>query len=124
MLVLDLPIPGRAAHPNSRSRSHWPKTRAVKKQRQAVAEAAKIASIEQLTGPPFWARVRVRAVFHTRTGRRQDADNLVAWLKSTFDGLEDAGIVANDRGLVCEPPEVKKTGRLAEWLELKVEPEP
>lgn len=31
--------------------------------------------------------------------RRQDADNLVASIKSGIDGIADAGIIANDSGL-------------------------
>jgi len=36
--------------------------------------------------------------------RHPDPDNIISSLKSAFDGLQDAGVVANDRGLWPERP--------------------
>lgn len=102
-LEIELPIPPLATRPNATG--HWTKlSSAVKKQR---ADAATVAAIV-LRGitPPRWKRATVQATFyrHHKNARRTDEDNLIAWLKASFDGLQDSGIVANDSGLTHLPP--------------------
>ena len=45
------------------------------------------------------------ARFFFKTRRRRDRDNLLASLKAAFDGLADAGLVADDSGLIHMPVE-------------------
>ncbi|MGC4002857.1 MAG: hypothetical protein QM811_06885 [Pirellulales bacterium] len=52
-----------------------------------------------------WSGAVVQAKF--RVAREQDRDNLLAWLKATFDGIELAGLVANDNTFTYEPVEVE-----------------
>jgi len=47
----------------------------------------------------------VTARFFFKTRRRRDRDNLLASLKAAFDGLADAGLVADDSGLIHMPVE-------------------
>jgi len=95
-IILELPLPPKALHPNSRP--HWrTKAEAVKRARRD----ARLVAGPQRPSAPF-ARATVQATFYV--ARRNDTDNLAAWLKSYLDGLQDGGIVANDRDLTVLPP--------------------
>lgn len=100
-VTIVLPLPRRALSPNVRT--HWrTKARAVKAYRMlAWAEA-----VEALKGKrPSWARARSRSRFFFVDSRKRDGDNFLASLKSAFDGITDAGAVADDSGIAHEPPE-------------------
>lgn len=59
---------------------------------------------------PFPGKVQVRTVVykHRRSAMQQsDGDNMLAWLKSSIDGIADAGIVANDRQFSYLPVEFR-----------------
>lgn len=101
-ISITIPIPPRAAHPNARA--HWRSKAAAKKKQR---EHAYIAALEALDAKPAprWELASIHATFYRGdTGRSSDLDNLLAWLKGTFDGLEDAGVVVSDRGLVPLAP--------------------
>lgn len=92
-----LPLPPRDLHPNARV--HWAaKARATKQARQTGYVAARVAW--GLSPPPCWPLARVTATFYFKTNRKQDRDNLIAWLKSYIDGLEDFGIIDDDTNLL------------------------
>jgi len=95
-LLLGLPPP--QLHPNFRSRSHWPKTNAIKKYRLEAFYAAKLAIGKGK--PPRWKRAETHVTFYFKVIRNRDEDNISATMKSVWDGLQDAGIVENDSGLV------------------------
>lgn len=95
-VVVTLPLPPQANYPNSRT--HWKAKMKPKKQQRTDAYYAALSR-----SPPKWNRATCQATFYLP--RRRDSDNLLAWLKSSFDGLEDAGIIANDRGLIHLPVE-------------------
>lgn len=100
MIRIEIPIPPKRCHPNSRGR-HWAsKARAMKDYRGLVRM---IASRER----PAWPleRAVIRATFHFGCKRRRDPDNLLASLKGAFDGLVDAGILADDHAVRHEPIE-------------------
>jgi len=103
---IDLPLPPDEVYPNARP--HWSaKSRATKKQRQAAAILARQATQFRCYGFP-WKAATVQATFYR--GRRIDTDNALASLKASFDGLADAGIIANDSGLT-HLPVVQVTGK-------------
>jgi crossover junction endodeoxyribonuclease RusA len=103
---IDLPLPPKETNPNARS--HWrPKAAATKRQRSAAAVLARQATQFACYGFP-WKAATVQATFYR--GRRIDADNALASLKASFDGLADAGIIANDSGLT-HLPVVQVTGK-------------
>src|SRR5687767_4924015 len=94
-IELELPIPPRATHPNART--HWgAKATATKRQRSDCSTMASI--ILRSRQAPRWAAASVLATFHVpgKSARTSDPDNLIAWLKATIDGLQDAGVFAND----------------------------
>lgn len=99
-LVITLPLPRKALSPNARG--HWSsKARAVKAYR-TLAWAESLAH----DPAPRWARATAQASFFFMDARSRDGDNLLASLKSAFDGLADAGIVANDSGITHLPPKL------------------
>lgn len=104
-ITITLPLPPAALKPNARV--HWAqKARAAKRYRR-TAEAA---TIEALNGiePPRWKMASVLIQAYFPTARHPDPDNAVASLKSAFDGLADAGLIENDRGLWPERPVIGK----------------
>lgn len=99
-ITITLPHPPSSLRPNGRS--HWRvKAQSVKDYRTL----AKVRAMEALgTARPMWAAAKVAITWESNTMRHPDPDNIVASLKAAFDGLQDAGVVANDRGLWPERP--------------------
>jgi Holliday junction resolvase RusA-like endonuclease len=72
--------------------------------------------------PRHWTpakRVTIQATLWHKTNRRRDGDNALASLKAAFDGLVDAGILADDSG-VTHLPVIFKTGTPKIELEVTV----
>ena len=98
MIRITLPLPDRILSPNARA--HWAtKSRAVKAAREVARWTTTIAGGACLMLTT--ARIDIRA-FHT-IKRRRDRDNLIASCKAYFDGLADAGLIANDSGFTLGP---------------------
>lgn len=95
-IAITIPIPNRVLSPNARA--HW---RVVAKAKAALRMEACCAARNALDAcyRPMWKSARVRVTWYTKTKRRPDEDNARSSLKAAFDGLEDAYIIANDRGL-------------------------
>lgn len=102
MVTVTIPIPPRSLSPNGRV--HWGAKRAATKKARLHGGLAAIMAMSALASigksAPRWlaATVSVRVVRRTKRGR-MDHDNLVASLKAYIDGVCDAGLLANDRGL-------------------------
>jgi crossover junction endodeoxyribonuclease RusA len=85
-LTLSWPAPG--LNPNSRL--HWSrKSRLVKTARQA-AWGATLEKFGALNRLPKGSRVYLDMVFCPPDRRRRDADNIIASLKASLDGISDA----------------------------------
>ena len=103
-LNITLPPPPRELSPNHTIGSRGArlgKAMKVKQYRQSACYHA--LSAMGRTTPPRWERATARAVFYCATKRRRDADNALGSLKAAFDGLRDAGVIADDSGLTHEP---------------------
>lgn len=70
-----------------------------------------------MQAPPLWAKARVRVTWRCTKRIHPDPDNIIACLKSAFDGLADAGVVVNDRGLWPERPIIETR---AAWPEVVI----
>jgi Holliday junction resolvase RusA-like endonuclease len=96
ILIIDIPHPPAALHPNARP--HWrTEYNAKKKYKHTVGL---IAIAEQGRAYPMLmkkARVNIKAIFNTN--RRRDKDNISASLKYAFDSLQHAKLIENDNGL-------------------------
>jgi crossover junction endodeoxyribonuclease RusA len=107
-ITITIPIPDKRLSPNARV--HWAaKGRLTRLSRSGAELVAKSA----LKGapPPKWAKCRANVTAYFRTKAHPDPDNLIARMKSVFDGFEDAGIVADDKGLWPERPIIGKDAK-------------
>jgi Holliday junction resolvase RusA-like endonuclease len=97
-VTVTISLPPKQMHPNARC--HWRaklKPKAI--QRQNAALAAGYAS------RVMFRSATIQATFHLgKRGKRHDSDNLIAWLKASIDGLQDAGVLADDSGVTWLPP--------------------
>lgn len=95
-MSIQLPIPPSCLNPNTAAH-YQAKARARAQQR---ADAGTYAS-GQFRGPgPKWDKVRIKLAWFAKDDNRiPDFDNAIASIKGVFDGLQDAGVVINDRGV-------------------------
>lgn len=107
-LTLNLSLPARGLHPNHRSRNHHATGALTKKRRYGVSVITStiIGNQKDWFRRPCWEKATARVTFYFSTNRRRDKDNLLAWLKSTFDGIADGGLIADDSGLTHLPVEI------------------
>lgn len=117
-LTIEMPLPPPSLRPNGRA--HWAaKGRCVREARGMT----KIRCLAALAGQdaPRWADAVVDTEARFPTARHWDPDNILAALKAHRDGIQDAGIVANDRALVPLPPTIV-TGSDRPGITLRIYP--
>lgn len=101
-VTLVLPLPSPYLHPNKTPRTrkgHIIRGKLVKDRRKLCAALAGAQGLDSLP----WPAATLQAHFLFETKRRRDTDNLLAWLKSTIDGIADAGIVEDDSQFTYPP---------------------
>jgi hypothetical protein len=79
------------------------KSAATKKYRRQAREAVEAEDIQSFP----WAYATTGATFYHQINRRRDEDNHQGMLKAVYDGIVDAGVVADDdsKHMRKEPPE-------------------
>ena len=101
MIVVVLDLPPKELNPNSRA--FWRVKRlAVKAYREHAKTESMVAAYRYSLYDPF-REVKIQASFYRRRNVPMDGDNALAMLKPAFDGLQDAGIIANDRQITHLP---------------------
>jgi crossover junction endodeoxyribonuclease RusA len=86
-VTFDLPFPAKVLWPNGRP-AHWAeKARAVKSARKAAWAAALAAGVKSL---PVGDGYAISVTVYPKTRNAIDADNAVASLKASLDGIADA----------------------------------
>lgn len=101
-ITITLPLPARELSPNARV--HWAKkAKITKAHRQAAGITAWAATGD--SEPPGWKKAKMQIKAYFKTARYPDPTNFMASLKAYEDGIADAGVVENDRGLWPERPE-------------------
>jgi Holliday junction resolvase RusA-like endonuclease len=98
-VTITIGIPHKALSPNARPH-FMARAGVVSRARRAAFIRGTIVTV---AGAPEWTNAISTVVWYTKTKRRPDADNALAMLKPTFDGLADAGVLANDRNLAHNP---------------------
>lgn len=98
--MIDLSWPAKPLWPNFRSRSHWPKTRAVKVARAEAFYATKAAKVGIAAGG---VPLTIQATFYPPDRRTRDYDNCGSCLKAHYDGIADA-LGINDSAFRPQPP--------------------
>jgi Holliday junction resolvase RusA-like endonuclease len=94
-LTLTIPLPPPALRNNARV--HWSdKAKAVKSYRLLTRFRATTAMGLKKLG---WKKATVQVTAYFPTARHLDPTNLIDALKSAFDGLQDAGVIEDDKCL-------------------------
>ncbi len=103
IISIAITLPHPPASLSSNTRAHWRKKSKATRQCRLLA---KLTALEALAGrpPPRWLKARVGVTWGAKGKRTPDPTNILASLKAYIDGLEDAGIVENDRGLWADRP--------------------
>lgn len=93
--TITIPVPGRLLSPNHHG--HWAAISRAKKQ---YREACRYLTLSAMgTDRPGWERATYTVEWYHHRKLFPDEDNASASLKAAFDGLQDAGLIANDKGL-------------------------
>lgn len=102
-ITIHLPIPPLAVRPNSRT--HW---RVKAKHTKACRALSNALCKEALAGrrSPMWGKAVMHVEARFKTWKSMDPGNLMASLKAYEDGIQDAGIVSNDKGLWADRPTI------------------
>jgi len=99
---ISMQLPPKALSPNARSHLF-----AYRRAYREYKEAAYLLALAAQGGERRrWTRATVTCRFLYRVARRRDGDNLIASMKAAFDGLEAAGVIRNDAGLIHLPPKI------------------
>jgi Holliday junction resolvase RusA-like endonuclease len=117
-MLVKLSLPPAELWPNARPH-RMAKARATKAYRHEAAIEAKRAMGR--SRPPRWTAATIQAEFYFPTVRRRDPDNCLAALKAAFDGLRDAGVIADDNQLTHRPVKVA-SGQGRRGVELRITP--
>jgi crossover junction endodeoxyribonuclease RusA len=100
-ITITLPLPVHKLSPNARV--HWAEKAKLVRASRKVAHLAALEALN-LRRPPGWLKAKMNVTAYFKQNRSRDADNFMASLKSACDGIADAGIIANDKGLWPERP--------------------
>jgi crossover junction endodeoxyribonuclease RusA len=103
-ITITIPIPHRALSPNART--HWATKAAKVKAARNVAYW--FAAVDSSCQPKRWPNAISTVVWYAKTATHPDPDNALAMLKPYFDGMADAGVLANDRNLAHNPIRFEK----------------
>lgn len=121
-LTLQLPPVDPVLKPNSRSHRslRW---KAVKAARETAATEARRVLADAKMEPPHWRKARYTATLYM-VGRMKQPDpgNFIASLKPYEDGIEDAGIIWDDKELWPERPKFIHVERMPR-IEIAITPE-
>lgn len=126
-VTVTLPIPARSLSPNARV--HWAARSKARGYQRSNAKFATFVALSTSPGPDTYrwpsASILVRWYGATAHCLRLDADNIIGSLKGAVDGLADAGLIADDRGVTWLPPvrAVDKANPRVELVVTKTEPE-
>ena len=91
-MKITIPLPPAELSPNSRC--HWRVKAKATAAMRAISNSRTQFNLPDNHKP--FKSATIQATFYFRDKRRRDKDNMLASLKSAFDGLADAGLVADD----------------------------
>lgn len=95
LVIIILSLPAKVLQPNytvGAIGGRFMKAAAIKRYRRLAKEAVEAECIETMP----WKKVAVKATFYFTHARRRDPDNAMSSLKAAYDGIVDAGLVADD----------------------------
>ena len=101
-ITIELPLPPKELAANARV--HWRQKHRVKSKYRSTAG---LLALSVDSSRPRFVRATILARFRFQHPRRRDPDNLLASLKTAFDSLVDAGILADDNAITHLPVEIE-----------------
>ncbi len=104
--IKDIPIPPSGLNPNNTNTHRMKKAGLIADQRAAACVYSQIAvyDMNDWRSAKFpWNKVASQVVWYRKERRIIDADNALASLKSTFDGIVDSGVLGDDKALIHLP---------------------
>ncbi len=116
--TITLSLPPNVLSPNSGRHGSWRPRAKAKKAYRYVAKIETLWITDDYE--PRWPAATVRATFYFKDRRRRDKDNFNAMLKPAWDGLVDAGLLADDDQLT-HLPTVFELDKENPRVELRVE---
>ena len=117
-LTITIPLPPKSVKANARS--HWRKKAQGAHTYRKQAWAAAVVAVKRK--PPRWLKAKMEVKAYFPTTNFPDPTNLMASLKAAEDGLQDAGVIQNDRDLWPERPQMFKDAENPR-IELTITPE-
>lgn len=118
-IAVTLPLPPKELAPNARAH-YMARARATERYRDLAAWRSRAEILRLRIEPPRWAAATVQVRYSFQVRRRRDGDNLLCSLKAAFDGLQAAGIVADDSGITYLPVAVTVDREAEESVTLEV----
>lgn len=119
-ITITLSLPPRELSPNYTVGSRGGRLGKAAKIRAYRRNAGYIALAARGRHTLAWPTATAQATFYNKINRRRDADNALASLKAAFDGIRDAGVIADDSGLT-HLPVVFAVDKARPRVEIKVE---
>ena len=107
-IVLRYPLPHPKLSPNVYANRYELSRLKRKRKRNVVLETIMHVRNAGLEDNLKWRHVKADIMWYHKMGQRPDRDNAIASLKSTFDGIEKAKLMLNDRYLRPMPPEFER----------------
>ncbi len=101
MIIIVLDLPPKELNPNSRA--FWRVKRLAVKSYREHAKIESMVAARRYNLYDSFREVKIQAAFYRARNVPMDGDNALAMLKPAFDGLQDAGIVTNDRQITHLP---------------------
>lgn len=98
-MTVACPVPPKSLHPNARK--NW-KSKAIDKKEYRFTVGLLARACPAIPREP-WIKASILTKFFFRMKNVRDRDNLLAWCKTGYDGLQDAGVFVDD-GLVTFAP--------------------
>ena len=110
-------LPPHALWPNARP--HWAAKAKEVKAYRAMAKLKCLAPMSARRNPPRLEYATVQVTFYFKDACRRDPDNALAAMKSAFDGMVDAKLLADDNRLT-HLPVIMKVDRQFPRVEIEV----
>ena len=108
-LRIVLPLPPKELSPNARV--HWGRKARMSKRYKLSAGAATDWALSEAGNPEgIWDTAKLKVCLYNRTAHRRDGDNLIASMKSAFDGIA-ISLGVDDARWVHLPPMQEKDAK-------------
>jgi len=96
-ITIEIPLPHPGVTPNQQE--HSGKRFSLNKKAREIGFCCAFAALNRADAPR-WKKATASVVRYGKVARDCDRDNMISSLKHQIDGVCDAGIIENDKGLL------------------------